>query len=63
MGEKFIYVFSKEDRDKLVKSGLKLVGSYEKQDTYTYIFLNEPNKVLNFSLDEIRCCLSNKLTF
>lgn len=59
MGEKFIYVFDKESRDKLVAAGFNLVASNEKKDTY--VFVNDTS--LTFALNDVSCFPSNKLTF
>lgn len=57
--EKFVYVFSKEARDRLLKNGMTMIASYEKKDIY--IFVNEES--MNFALDGVDYLRSNKLTF
>lgn len=59
MDEKFIYVFDAESKKKLLEAGFKLIASYEKKNVY--VFLNSNS--LSFALNDISCCLSNKLTF
>lgn len=57
--EKFIYVFSKEARDKLLSQGLKLLCS--DNDNETYVFENETS--LSFSLSGISVIKTNTLMF
>lgn len=57
--EKFVYVFSKKDRDRLLKCGMTMVASYDKKETY--VFVND--QTMNFALDGVECLRSNKLTF
>lgn len=59
MDEKFLYVFDKETRDKLLASGFTLIASYEKKDTY--VFANQT--VTKFDFSTITYLPSNKLTF
>ena len=59
MGEKFIYVFDKETRDKLLASGFTMIASYEKKETY--VFANQTDTKFDFST--ITFLPSNKLTF
>lgn len=54
--EKFIYVFTKEARDKMQSAGCKLL----KEDQGVYIFLNEGR--LNFAELDVSYILSNNLT-
>lgn len=57
--EKFVYVFSKEARDKLLSKGYRLLKSDENNDTY--VFENDASMV--FSLGDISVIRSNTLTF
>ena len=59
MDKKFLYVFDKETRDKLLASGFALIASYEKKDTY--VFANQAATKFDFST--ITYLPSNKLTF
>ena len=59
MDKKFLYVFDKEARDKLIASGFTLIASYEKKDTY--VFANQTATKFDFST--ITYLPSNKLTF
>lgn len=59
MNEKFLYVFDKDTRDKLLASGFTLIASYEKKDTY--VFANQTATKFDFST--ITYLPSNKLTF
>ncbi len=59
MTEKFIYVFSKAARDKLLAAGLVLIKSDDRNETYVF----ENNASLAFSLNEISAIKSNTLTF
>ncbi len=57
--EKFVYVFSREARDKLLSKGYKLLKSDESNDTF--VFENDASMV--FSLSDISMIKSNTLTF
>lgn len=57
--EKFVYVFSIEARDKLIKDGFHLLKSDERKNVF--VFANSQDK--KFSLDGASCFLSNTLTF
>lgn len=59
MEEKFIYVFDKETRDKLLTNGFTMIASYEKKDTY--VFANQ--NATKFDFSSITFLPSNKLTF
>lgn len=61
--EKFLYVFDKASRDKLLAAGLKLIASYEKKDTYVFANELDDAKKKTFSLDDVTFFPSNKLTF
>ncbi len=64
MDERFIYVFDEDSKDKLERSGYKLIASHKKESTY--VFANkhfDDEKQMNFSLDGISYFPSNKLTF
>lgn len=58
MGKYFIYVFSKDARDSLIKNGFMLVGRDEANDIY--VFANKLD--LNFSFDGIKHIKSDTLT-
>lgn len=57
--DKFIYVFSKLDRDWLIKHGYTMFQSNENKDMY--VFINDGR--MDFSNQEIRFALSNTLSF
>lgn len=57
--EKFIYVFSKADRDRLSSRGLTLVQSDEARGVF--VFLNTER--MDFTEDGIRLVRSDTLTF
>lgn len=59
MTEKFIYVFSKEARDRLLAAGFLLLKSDDRNETYIF----ENNTSLSFALDRISTIKSNTLTF
>lgn len=58
MRGRFVYVFSQEDRKKLLSMGLELIKSDETQ--HVYVFVGNDN--LNFS-DDIAFVFSDTLTF
>ncbi len=58
-GEKFVYVFSKEARNKMIAAGYKLIKSDEKNKQYIF----ENNPVLTFSNLDISTIKSNMLSF
>lgn len=58
MGYSFVYVFSDEDKDKLLSRGYQLLKSDEKE--HVYIFENSGEK---FDEDGIEFAFSNTLTF
>lgn len=55
----FIYVFSKDERDKLLSLNYKMLKADEVKNTY--VFLNKEQQ--NFSADDFKFALSNTLTF
>ena len=57
--DKFIYVFSKLDRDWLINNGYTMFQSNEDKDMY--VFINDGR--MDFSNQEIRFALSNTLSF
>ena len=57
--EKFLYVFSKNDRDSLIAAGYTLLKSDDKNDLY--VFVNQTN--LAFDLVDMYFVRSNVLTF
>ena len=58
--KKFIYVFSKESKDRLLKSGYKLLKSDDRNSLYIFKAFDEPTFALN-DLDEYM--ESDSLTF
>lgn len=57
--DKFIYVFSEEDRDLLLKNGYDLVSS--NTGTGMYVFVNSGD--VKFCLEGIKAATSNVLSF
>lgn len=57
--EKFIYVFSDEDRDKLIAAGFRMMRHDDKQHIYTF----ENREDLHFALKNMAYMPSNTLTF
>lgn len=57
--EKFIYVFSKEDRDALLCAGFSQLKNDENNDLF--VFANQAN--MNFDLLDIEFVRSNTLSF
>ena len=55
----FIYVFSKDERDKLLSLNYKLLKVDEVKQVY--VFLNKEQQ--NFSSDNLKFALSDTLTF
>lgn len=58
---KFIYVYNTEARDKLIKAGMKLLQSDERN--HTFVFLDDDDKNYDFALNDISFIRSNTLTF
>lgn len=56
---KFIYVFSKDDRDVLIKAGFTLL----KEDTRNSIYVFDKSNSLTFALTEVSYIESDTLTF
>lgn len=56
---KFIYVFSQSDRDKLLSAGYVLLT--EDLSAGVYVFINDGHR--NFSSEDVRFTLSDILTF
>lgn len=56
---KFIYVFSKDDRDVLLKAGFTLL----KEDTRNSIYVFGKSNSLTFALTEVSYIESDTLTF
>ena len=56
---KFIYVFSAEDRDKLVKAGFALL----KEDINNSIYVFSKNHSLTFTLVDVSYVETDMLTF
>lgn len=59
--DKFIYVFTKKDRDNLVNAGLKVFQEDKKNNLF--IFLSEDVANANVSLDGVIYIYSNTLTY
>lgn len=59
MNKRFIYVFSQEEKDRLLQYGFQLIKSDDEQNIF--IFAN--NKHLDFSAEHIDVFYSNTLTF
>lgn len=59
-GDKFIYVFTKDDRDKLLDAGMKLLNFDEKNGVY--IFLKEAD-AMDYSLQKTEHITTNTLSF
>lgn len=57
--EKFVYVFSKEARDDMIRRGYVLISGDD--GSGRYIFENNP--ALNFGLVKTKAVKSNTLTF
>lgn len=57
--EKFLYVFSKDNKDLLIAAGYTLLKSDDKNDLY--VFVNQAN--LAFDLADMYFVRSNVLTF
>lgn len=57
--EKFLYVFNKEARDRLLAANYTLLKSDEKNETY--VFANQMD--MTFALADISYIRSNTLTF
>ena len=57
--ENFIYVFTKNDRDKLLSLGFTMLKS--DNDTDTYVFINDEQQKI--SITDVKFALSNTLTF
>lgn len=56
---KFIYVFSKEDKDKMIGLGYVLLEEHPEKNLY--IFKTDPMR--SFSIQEIKAVYSSILTF
>ncbi len=59
---KFIYVFSKENRDKLISMGFGLHRSDDSNTTYILSYPNDDLK-LQFDISDIEYAESNSLPF
>lgn len=57
--EKFIYVFSKEDRDALLRAGFSQLKNDENNNLF--VFANQTN--MNFDLLDMEFVRSNTLSF
>lgn len=57
--EKFICVFSEEDRDKLIGAGFRMLAHNDDQHIYTF----ENRGDLHFALKNMAYMPTNKLTF
>lgn len=56
---KFIYVFSADDKDKLVSFGYNLIKADERQNIYVF----ENSGTYLFNSDDMRFVLSDMLTY
>jgi hypothetical protein len=56
---KFIYVFSEEEKDKMLELNYEIIKC--DKDKHVYVFLNTEH--LNFAIEEIKFALSDVLTF
>lgn len=61
--EKFINVFSEEDKNYLIENGYTLLNSQKNGDTTIYIFKNDSNKMTFSEKDRGRFLFTNILTF
>lgn len=57
--EKFIMVFSVEDRDKLIAAGFRMLAHNDKQNIYTF----ENSELKQFALKNMAYMPTNNLTF
>ena len=57
--DKFIYVFSKEDHNTLLKAGYKLLKSNQTKNIYVF----ENQQRLHFDLNTVNAVSSSVLTF
>ena len=57
--DKFIYVFNKDAKEKLLAKGYKLL----KEDSHGGIYIFENNKSLNFEECDVSYIFSDTLTF
>lgn len=62
MSKQFIYCFTENDRENLTKNGFKFICKQRMGDKIAYVFNNDSEK-LNFTLDESKYVLDNKLFF
>lgn len=56
---KFIYVFNKNSKDKLLKEGFVLL----KEDTYNSVYIFNDNPSISYALADISFIRSDSLTF
>lgn len=56
---KFIYVFTEDDKDKMLLAGFSLIRA----DSKNKMFVFENKNTMNFSLANIKYVLSDMLTF
>ena len=59
MNKKFIYVFSEEDRDRLLRAGLQLIREDQKNRVYQFLI----DGSATFSLENTQYMLTNRLDF
>ena len=60
---KFIYAFSKEDRDELLKQGMKEIYTMPINGTVAYVFENKPDKVFFNEDNKKKFLFTNKVFF
>lgn len=61
MSGHFIYVFSSEDWDNMVKSGFHLLKSDKKNNVFVFILTDEDKRIPNYSKSNF--IISDMLTF
>ena len=62
-GTEFVYVFSEENKELLLKKGFVLLkdGAKDANGNIVYVFKNDPDIYVNFK--KFDCVLANFLTF
>jgi len=59
----FIYAFSEEDRDELLKQGMKQICEMPISGKITYVFENKPDKVFFNENNKKKFLFTNKVFF
>lgn len=62
MEGKFLYVFSQNDKDVLIKMGLKLLKQFPAKHIFVFIYEDNPEH-MDFEASNIKFVLTNTLTF